>query len=86
MTVHAAKGLEFPVVLLAIARSTDRSEPCVVDRVLGCLDLRLGDNENIFRKPSYDAAVEREARHADAESRGLFYVAYRVCATTSSCR
>ncbi len=75
MTMHAAKGLEFPVVVLANTRARSRPEPCVVDRVTGIIDLRAGDESTIFRTPGYDDASARDLRHAEAERRRLLYVA-----------
>ena len=75
LTVHSAKGLEFPIVLLANARSAVRPEECIVNRTAGTIDFRLGDNQSIFCTPDYEAAAAREALHAEAERRRLFYVA-----------
>jgi len=75
MTMHAAKGLEFPVVLLANARTGTRAEACIVDRAEGAVDLRLGDAASIFRTPGYEAAAEREKLHSEAEHHRLLYVA-----------
>ncbi len=47
LSIHKAKGLEFPVVILAgLHRGTERREPCVLvqhDWSSGILGLRLGD-------------------------------------------
>jgi len=75
MTVHQAKGLEFPVVLLANARGREHREACIVDRAEGRIEMRLGDQSSIFRTPRYNEAAEAEKLHAEAELRRLFYVA-----------
>jgi ATP-dependent helicase/nuclease subunit A len=79
MTIHRAKGLEFPVVCLAdLGRGpTYRSELIRLGRDAGRLGLRLGRPGTGARIPALDyAALGEEAVAADeAEQRRLFYVA-----------
>jgi ATP-dependent helicase/nuclease subunit A len=74
MTVHKAKGLEFPVVVLADAgyTSTPRSAPCYLDQELG-LVLNLSDGD--ARPAAFHLAAWREAEQEAAEERRLLYVA-----------
>lgn len=74
MTVHKAKGLEFPVVVLADAGYTggSRSAPFCLDQQLG-LVLNLTDGE--ARPATVQLAAWREAEQEAAEERRLLYVA-----------
>ena len=77
MTVHSAKGLEFPVVILAKLSggvSGDR-ERQVVDREHGVLELEVGPERNRFRTPGFARAEERERAYQEAEEARLLYVA-----------
>ncbi len=74
MTIHKAKGLEFPVVVLADAGYTGgfRSAPFYLDQELGLL-LNLSDDES--RPATVQLAAWREAEQEAAEERRLLYVA-----------
>ena len=77
MTVHGAKGLEFPVVILAklsagINHGAARS---VVDRDRGMLEFAVGKRDNRFSTPGFAAAAAREQAYAHAEQARLLYVA-----------
>jgi len=74
MTVHKAKGLEFPVVVIADAAHTGggRTPPVLVSPALGILlDLR----EEEARPATYRVTALGEADREEAESRRLLYVA-----------
>jgi len=74
MTIHKAKGLEFPVVVLADAGYTGgfRAAPFYLDQELGLL-LNLSDGE--ARPAAAQLAAWREAEQEAAEERRLLYVA-----------
>ena len=74
MTIHKAKGLEFPVVVLADAGYTGgfRSAPFYLDQALG-LTLNLSDDE--AQPAAFRLAAWREAEQEAAEERRLLYVA-----------
>jgi ATP-dependent helicase/nuclease subunit A len=80
MTVHSAKGLEFPVVILPDLewdRGTD-SRRLWVDRRAEAMELgislgKVGDWE--VESDNVEALRDREQRRADAEQLRLFYVA-----------
>jgi ATP-dependent helicase/nuclease subunit A len=74
MTIHKAKGLEFPVVVLADAGYTGgrRSAPFYLDQELG-LVLNLSDGD--VRPAAFQLAAWREAEQEAAEERRLLYVA-----------
>jgi hypothetical protein len=79
LTVHMAKGLEFPCVLLAnlsASGSTQRGA-VVVERGANAVEVRVraGDAEAPLTTPGYEAAMEREKERAAAEERRLLYVA-----------
>jgi ATP-dependent helicase/nuclease subunit A len=74
MTVHAAKGLEFPVVVIGdITRSTPGSRDVLVDPELGVL-IKLKDADDT-EASIYYVGKERDEDQAEAESDRLFYVA-----------
>ena len=77
MTVHGAKGLEFPVVILAklsagVYHGAARS---VVDRASGVIEFAVGERDNRFSTPGFAAASAREAAYGHAEQARLLYVA-----------
>jgi ATP-dependent helicase/nuclease subunit A len=80
MTVHAAKGLEFPVVVLPdLSWERGAARPRLsVDRAAGMPELgvslgKVGDFA--VETANVEPLVEREARRAAAEALRLFYVA-----------
>ena len=79
ITIHAAKGLEFPIVVLA-NMSGDRPDMTNVivarDGAVGAsLHMKLGKKEDNFRTPGYDEADVWEQQHREAEDKRLLYVA-----------
>lgn len=86
MTVHQAKGLEFPVVVLGdISRGTPRIRQVMIDEDFGILppfsqsktiSITEGAEEELtVRSAAYRLAKEREADEEAAESDRLLYVA-----------
>jgi ATP-dependent helicase/nuclease subunit A len=74
MTVHKAKGLESPVVVIADASRTvgGRAHPILISPELGIL-LRVREDRAL--PATYRLASLHDADRADAESRRLLYVA-----------
>lgn len=73
MTVHKAKGLEFPLVFLAFmdARKPGKDE-CIVERDVGRMHLNLGGGLNTRSWKEAEALHKDRTEH---EERRLFYVA-----------
>lgn len=74
MTIHKAKGLEFPLVVLADAGYTGgfRSAPFYLDQTLGLLLNPSGDES---QPAAFRLAAWREAQQETAEEKRLLYVA-----------
>ena len=78
MTMHAAKGLEFPVVVLPDLGRQDASETAQVDfhieLGLGCSYFDVAEGE-AGRTPTLDAIRERKKKRNQRESERLLFVA-----------
>ncbi len=76
VTIHASKGLEFPVVVFA-NMNTDRVDRtnAMADRREHVLHIKLGKRDEEFRTPGYDDAETDDKMHALAQERRLLYVA-----------
>ena len=81
MSIHAAKGLEFPVVVLADAGNTGRGNhpggrPYYASDEYGvCVNLKPAPDEERVSNYFYLEGKDEEDRKADAELRRLLYVA-----------
>lgn len=72
MTIHKAKGLEFPFVILAMLESGSRKKNrFIVDRVHGRFEFSLGH----LKPERFEQLKALEEKREDAEERRVFYVA-----------
>ena len=74
MTVHAAKGLEFPIVIITgLGRKPQNRRPVIVsDHLTGRVELRVSDD---FTTAGWDELDAREKEMEEAERVRLLYVA-----------
>ena len=77
MTVHAAKGLEFPVVVLTAlnTQNSSRMKPVLFDRDARAVEISVGSGDRKFETPGYEALAAREKELDDDERVRLLYVA-----------
>jgi ATP-dependent helicase/nuclease subunit A len=77
MTLHKAKGLEFPVVILSSA-GKDAEKPklssFIVNRAKGSAAFKVGDAKNEFWTAAFPKAQDEEKKHETAETLRLLYV------------
>ena len=75
LTVHGAKGLEFPVTVLAnLGRITRRAGNIIVDREEGRLDVGIGSEKERLATLGYEDARALEEKREAAERLRLLYV------------
>ncbi len=76
MTIHKAKGLEFPITILAdLSRYRSRKDELVVDRIRNRMDFGFGSNDDVFGTDGYENAKTLEGERREAEITRLLYVA-----------
>ncbi len=77
LTIHQAKGLEFPVVILADATYNQRhpGRVGIIERLGGRLELRVGSRGLTWTTLGWQKAEAQEHEREIAEERRLWYVA-----------
>ena len=77
MTVHGAKGLEFPILVLAglNADRTQGPDSVLFDRESGKVEVRVGSKDSSFQTPGYTDLAELDKQRAEDEGVRLMYVA-----------
>lgn len=76
MTIHRAKGLEFPVVILTdMAYEGNKGREFIVDRKGERVAIKVGSKGEKFWTRNYEELSEWEKIRGDAEEKRLLYVA-----------
>ncbi len=77
MTVHGAKGLEFPILILAGLNSPRTRGPGAVlfDRERGRVEVKVGSRESSFQTAGYDDLAESDKNREQEQDVRLMYVA-----------
>ncbi|MBT7617302.1 MAG: UvrD-helicase domain-containing protein [Calditrichaeota bacterium] len=77
MTIHSAKGLEFPIVLLAnMSAGSFKPGKVIANRLEKKITISIGSKQRgFFKSMGYDQAYEQEAQADIAERMRLLYVA-----------
>ena len=87
MTIHAAKGLEFPVVILPnLDRGFRPDREPFIDDLLG-IGFRPADPEKNYKQsdPGATQLMRERAKHkTEAEEQRLFYVATTPCSRSTN--
>jgi len=75
LTIHRAKGLEFPVVILTdLAHQAGGREDFIIDRNGERIAVKVGDQKSHFWTRNYEELRQWEEKRGEAEERRLLYV------------
>jgi len=75
LTIHRAKGLEFPVVILAdLAYKAGGREDFIIDRNGERIAIKVGPKDSGFQTANYEELSQWEEKRGEAEERRLLYV------------
>jgi ATP-dependent exoDNAse (exonuclease V) beta subunit len=75
LTIHRAKGLEFPVVILAdLGHKAGGREDFIIDRKGQRIAIKVGAKDRGFQTRNYEELSDWEGKRGEAEERRLLYV------------